>query len=315
MKNHQLISIIVPLFNEEKNILKLYHELTKVLTKTKKSYEIIFVNDGSKDKSQTELEKLEKKDKKVKLINFTRNFGKELATTAGINHCLGSACIMLDGDLQHPPSLIPEFIKKWEKGAKVVIGVRRSNKGEGLTKKLGSRAFYKIINKISQTKLRPNTTDYRLLDRRVIDEFNKFSERNRMTRALIDWLGFDTEYLYFDAGKRMSGKARYSNLKLLRLAVNSMVSFSLFPLKIAGYLGIIITLLSIPLGLFILIEKYILNDPMKLYISGPATLAVILVFLVGIILICLGLIALYIANIHGEVINRPLYVIKEKQGS
>lgn len=315
MKKHKLISIVVPVFNEEKNIYKLYFELTKVLSKININFEIIFVNDGSRDKSDDKVKKIKKIDNQVKLLNLTRNFGKELATTAGINNCRGDGCIIIDADLQHPPSLIPKFIEKWEEGASVVIGVRKSNKGEGLTKKIGSKLFYKLINKISQTKLVPNATDYRLLDRCVINEFNKFSERNRMTRALIDWLGFETEYLYFDAGKRKSGQARYSNLKLLRLAINSMVSFSLFPLKIAGYLGIIITLLSAPLGLFILIEKYILNDPLSLYISGPATLAVILVFLVGIVLICLGLIALYIANIHNEVINRPLYVIKKEKNS
>lgn len=315
MKKQKFISIIVPVFNEEKNILELYFELTKVLSKINISFEIIFVNDGSRDKSQFKIERLRERDDRVRLLNLTRNFGKELATTAGINHCRGDACLMIDADLQHPPSLIPKFIEKWEEGASVVIGVRRSNRGEGLTKKIGSSAFYKIINKISQTRLVPNATDYRLLDREVINEFNKFSERNRMTRALIDWLGFETEYLYFDAGERKSGQAGYSNFKLLRLAINSMVSFSLFPLKIAGYLGIIITLLSAPLGLFILIEKYILNDPMRLYISGPATLAVILVFLVGIVLICLGLIALYIANIHNEVINRPLYVVKKSKNS
>ena len=313
MKNHKLISIIVPIFNEEKNIQLLYFELIKVLAKISYHFEIIFVNDGSKDKSPSKIEQLKKEDSKVRLINLTRNFGKELASSAGINHCRGDACIMIDADLQHPPSLIPKFIEKWEEGASVVIGVRKSNQGEELIKKVGSRFFYKIINRISQTKLVPNATDYRLLDRAVIDEFSKFSERNRMTRALIDWLGFDTVYLYFDAGERTSGQAKYSNFKLLRLAVNSMVSFSLFPLKIAGYLGIIITLLSAPLGLFILIEKYILNDPLSLYISGPATLAVILVFLVGIVLVCLGLIALYIANIHNEVINRPLYVIKKSK--
>jgi len=310
MKNHKLISIIIPIFNEAKNILKLYLELIKILAKLRYDFEIIFVNDGSLDQSQFQVERLKKEDDRIRLINLTRNFGKELATSAGINYCRGDACIMIDADLQHPPALIKQFIAKWENGASVVIGVRKSNKGEGLVKKIGSKAFYKIINKISQTKLVPNATDYRLLDRGVIDQFNKFSERNRMTRALIDWLGFETQYLYFEAGRRTSGQAGYSYFKLLRLAVNSMVSFSLFPLKIAGYLGIIITLLSAPLGLFILIEKYILSDPLSLYISGPAILAVILVFLVGIILISLGLIALYIANIHEEVINRPLYVIK-----
>jgi dolichol-phosphate mannosyltransferase len=152
MKKHKSISIIVPVFNEAKNIELLYSELTKILSTTGYNFEIIFVNDGSKDKSQEKLEKLKKEDNRVKLLNLTRNFGKELATTAGINNCQGDACIIIDADLQHPPALIPKFIEKWEEGSSVVIGVRKSNKGEGLTKKVGSVAFYKIINRFGPYK-------------------------------------------------------------------------------------------------------------------------------------------------------------------
>jgi len=219
---------------------------------------------------------------------------------------------MIDADLQHPPELIYEFLAKWKHGAEIVIGVRNKNQNENFIKKTGSYCFYKIINKISDTKITPFATDYRLLDRIVIKEFNKFTEKNRITRGLIDWLGFKRDYIYFNANQRAHGKASYCYLKLFKLAINSIVSLSLFPLKIAGYSGIFITLFAGLLGIFIIIEKYIFNDPWNLNFSGPAILAVIILFLVGIILGCLGLIALYIASIHNETINRPLYVIRKQ---
>ena len=219
---------------------------------------------------------------------------------------------MIDADLQHPPALIPELIAKWQ-GAEVVIGVRRTNKGEGLVKKIGSRIFYKIINQIADVEIIPQATDFRLIDRQVIDEFNRFIEKNRMTRALIDWLGFRRDYIYFDAAPRSDGKARYGFWKLFNLAMNSFVSLSLLPLKLAGYLGVLITFFSGLLGLYILIGKYIFHWNYASSFSGPAQLAILIIFLVGIILVSLGLMALYIANIHGEVARRPLYVIRKNK--
>jgi len=307
----KLISIIIPIYNEEKNIPFLYQKLTWVLTSLQKyDFELIFINDGSQDKSLLELEKITQKDQRARILDFSRNFGKEIATTAGIHSCHGDACLMIDADLQHPIEKIPEFIGKWEKGAEVVIGVREKNNGEGLVKKFGSLVFYKIINMISETEIVSKATDFRLLDRMVIDAFNKLTEKNRMTRALIDWLGFRRDYVYFTANARINGKASYSFWKLLRLAFNSFISFSLFPLRLAGYLGIIITILSGMLGIFIIITRYFIKD---VYFSGTAILAVIILFLIGIVLICLGLIALYIANIHAEVNNRPLYVIRKRK--
>ncbi|HPN96164.1 MAG TPA: glycosyltransferase family 2 protein [Candidatus Moranbacteria bacterium] len=311
MEDKKIISIITPVYNEEKNIPIFYAELQKVVNSMDKyDFELIFVNDGSRDKSLEELRKMEKEDERVMVIDLSRNFGKEIATTAGINHCRGEACIMLDSDLQHPVEKIPEFVSKWENGAEVVIGVRKKNNGEGLVKKMGSFFFYKIINRISDTKVMSNATDYRLLDRMVINEFNKLTEKNRMTRALIDWLGFKREYIYFEARPRIHGEAGYSFWKLMRLAFNSMISLSIFPLRIAGYLGIIITIFSGVLGLFIFITNYVTES---LDFSGPAILAVVILFLIGIVLICLGLIALYIANIHSEVNNRPLYVVRRSR--
>ena len=308
----KLISIVIPVYNEEKNIPIVYGELKKILSSVDYDFEIIFVNDGSMDRSQAELDKLLRDDKNVKVIEFTRNFGKEAATSAGISICEGSACLLLDADLQHPVKLIPEFLAKWEKGAEVVVGVRNKNRGEGLIKKFGSYLFYLTINKIAETEITPRATDYRLLDKLVVDEFKRLTEKNRMTRALIDWLGFKQDYVYFNANERKYGTPGYGYLKLVKLALSSYVAHSLFPLKLAGYLGIFITFASGILGLLMLAVKFLLKGPWKLNFSGPAILAIVILFLVGIILICLGLIALYIGNIHIEVINRPMYVIKKR---
>jgi polyisoprenyl-phosphate glycosyltransferase len=312
---NKLISIVVPVHNEEKNIPLLHSELVKVFQKLPLyDYEVIYVDDGSTDNSWNEMVKLSEKDKRVKPIQFARNFGKELATTAGVHHATGDAVKIIDADLQHPPHLIPLFIEKWEQGADIVIGIRKSNSKEGFIKKTGSYIFYKLLSIISDTNIIPQGTDFRLMDRKVVNEFNKFSEKNRITRGLIDWLGFKRDYIFFKADSRKHGTASYNPIKLVRLAFSSFISHSLLPLKIAGYLGSFILLTSGPLGIFIFIEKYLLHDPWNLQFSGPAILAVIILFLVGVILICIGLVGLYIANIHTEVTGRPIYVIRDKKG-
>ncbi|EKD58565.1 MAG: hypothetical protein ACD_56C00097G0010 [uncultured bacterium] len=308
------ISIIVPAFNEGKNIPLLYAELLKVFEVCKDySFEILFVNDGSWDETRAEMEKISQKDQRVSYIDFSRNFGKEIATTAGINKCQGDACMMIDADLQHPISLIPEFIKKWEHGFEVVVGIRNENKSSSWLKKTGSAVFYKTINKIAEIEVVPNATDFRLIDRVVIDEFNRFTETKRMTRSLIDWLGFKRDYIHFDANERIHGQASYTFWKLFALALNSFISLSLLPLKLAGYLGLSITLFSGMAGLYILLGKYFFRWRFASTFSDAENLAILIVFLVGIILISIGLMALYIANIHGEVINRPMYVIRKKK--
>jgi dolichol-phosphate mannosyltransferase len=218
--------------------------------------------------------------------------------------------------LQHPPDLIPEFVHKWERGAEIVIGLRLpTKKHTSVAKRAFSKLFYGMLRRMTKTQVIPNATDYRLLDRSVIEEFNRFTERNRLTRGLIDWLGFSPSFVYFHPPRRLHGKATYSYRKLFELAVSSFVSMSLVPLKLGGYVGVIITAISLPLGIFIFIEKYILHDPLGLMFSGPATLAVILMFLIGLVLIGQGLMALYIANIYGEVVNRPLYVVRRGRQS
>ncbi len=306
------ISIIIPVYNEEQSLQKLHSLFCEVLNGLRYEYELIFVNDGSSDRSQALLEEFRRADRHVRVIEFSRNFGKEIALTAGLQFCTGDAAVMIDSDLQHPIELLSQFIQKWQDGAEVVIGVRISNTGEGMVKRLGSKLYYRIMRWISEVEIVPQSTDYRLLDRSVIDAFKHFSEHNRMTRALIDWLGFRREYIYFHAAERFDGSTvRYTFSKLFRLATDSIISLSFFPLRLAGYLGSAIVVLSSLLGAFIVFEQYFLHDPLHLGVSGTGMLALLIIFLVGIVLACLGLIALYIATIQHEVLSRPLYVVRK----
>jgi glycosyltransferase involved in cell wall biosynthesis len=307
----RLLSIVVPCHNESENLERLHSELTAVIDPLAHNFEIILVDDGSTDHTVAIARQLENRDERVRRIELVRNFGKEIAITAGLAAAHGDAAITIDADLQHPPALIPLLIEEWERGAEVVIGLRKESKSYAPTfKRWGSMAFHTIMKRLSDTDIRRGATDYRLLDRGVINEFNRFTERNRLTRGLIDWLGFRRAYVAFVPGRRKYGEAAYSYFKLFRLAMNSFITLSMLPLRLAGYLGMFITFFSGIAGIFIIIERYILDDPLRLHFSGPAVLGVFTLFLVGIILISLGLIALYIGIIHTEVMNRPLYVTR-----
>ncbi|HSH55624.1 MAG TPA: glycosyltransferase family 2 protein [Candidatus Limnocylindrales bacterium] len=306
----ELISVVTPVYNETKNIPIFFKQLNEIADSLEHKLELIFVDDGSSDDSVAIIEGLKPKKVVVRLIELSRNFGKEVATTAGIEAAKGDAVIIIDSDLQHPIECIPEFIAKWKEGYEVVIGVRATHEHYNALKKYGSKTFYKIMNRISETKIVPHSTDYRLIDRKVVEAFKGFTERQRLTRGLIDWLGFKRGYVYFKTGKRIHGKPSYSTHKLIKLALNSFTAHSLFPLRLAGYIGLAFILIFGVLGLFTYIEVFLMGDPMGLNISGTALLAMLLLFAIGIVLCSLGLIALYIANIHGEVINRPLYVVR-----
>jgi dolichol-phosphate mannosyltransferase len=315
MEERSLISVVIPCCNEEGNVPRLHSALVGVFAPLASRYtaEFLFIDDGSTDGTAAAIETLRKGDPRVTLISFSRNFGKEVATTAGIRNARGAAVIMLDADLQHPPELIPLFLEKWRGGAEVVVGVRKKNKHYTLAKRCGAALYYKLMGAISDTPMVPRETDFRLIDREVADAFNAFTERQRSTRALIDWLGFKREYIEFDMDDRANGKASYSMGKLFHLATYSFVSHSLFPLRIAGYLGVIITFLSGLLGIAVLFEQYVFYDVWHWHFSGSAQLSIIDVFLIGLVLSCLGIIALYIENIHNETTNRPMYVIRKKK--
>lgn len=304
------ISIVIPAYREERNISYIYGELMPILTSlVGYDFEIVFVNDGSPDHTWHEIEKVCATDERAKGINLSRNFGKELAITAGLEHARGDAVITIDADGQHPVEKIPEFVREWESGYEIVYNRRPEIKGASWWKKVSSRLFYQMFNKISEFKLEPRTTDYRLLDRQVVDAYLRFSEKNRMYRGLVDWLGFSKKVLIFDAKSRIHGEASYTYKMLFRLAVHSLTSFSFFPLKLVGYLGLLMSIISTILLTVVIVDKFTVD---KFGFSNIAAILLANTILIGVVLMSLGLIGLYIANIHEEVIGRPLYVVKKK---
>jgi len=310
MEKNKLISIVVPVYNEEKNIGVFYDEIAKVFEKISAyDFEIIFVNDGSKDGSILKLDEMARKDQRVKILDFSRNFGKEVATSAGCYHTKGDAVITMDADLQHPPSLIPEFIRKWENGSEVVYTVRLENKGASLTKRITSGIYWWLFDRISSVNMEPHSTDFRLMDKKVIEAFRKFSERGRIFRGIVDWMGYRREKIEFVADERNSGKPTYSYGKLFDLAINSFTSFSLLPLRLAGYFGVAITSFSLMLLAVMFVFEWFIDAGV---FTSLAFVVVANTLLMGIVLISLGFIALYIARIHEEVINRPLFIIRNK---
>ena len=307
------ISVVVPVYNEAGNLINLHSRLERVsLTLTRFDWEYIFVNDGSTDDSLELLKSLSLSDDKVKILNFSRNFGKEIALTAGTHEAeYSDAVICIDADLQHPPELIPLLIDKWEEGAEVVVTIRTEIERQPLLRRMGSMLYYWLMKKISGINLKANTTDFRLYDKKVVKAFMRVTERERMYRAIMDWMGFSRSFVEFKAGARVVGQAGYTYGKLWSLAVNSLTSFSLWPLKFAGYLGLVISLISALLFFWMLLNYLALNY----WIYTPIAMAVVInTFLIGVVLIAIGLVALYVGVIHTEVINRPLYIISEKFG-
>jgi glycosyltransferase involved in cell wall biosynthesis len=308
----QLISVVVPIHNEAPNIPMLYQELNTHTRTLPYRFEFIFVDDGSNDESTELIQKLSRKDRRVQLIEFARNFGKEAAVSAGLHSAQGSAAVILDADLQHPPSLINKFLAAWRQGADVVVGVKRYSRYEGRFKRWSSDMFYRLLGMVSHTNITPHASDYRLIDKKVIKAFCEMTEHNRITRGIIDWLGFRRRYIHFEAPPRQAGTASYGYRQLFRLAFNSLTAYSLLPLKLAGYLGGFILATAAPLGIFLLVMMYPLQDPWGWNITGTALLAVLILILIGLVLACLGLVAMYIAHIHAEVTNRPLYVVRKQ---
>lgn len=308
-----LLSVVVPVFNEDDGIETFHSELSAVLKEHfDGKYEIIYCNDGSTDDSLALLKHIAKDDSNIRIISLSRNFGKEIATTAGIHQAKSQAIITLDADGQHPVELIPEFIKRWQAGSKVVVGLRTSNQREGWVKRYGSKIFYKLFNGFTGMKLEPGATDFRLIDYRLQSEFKLMTEHNRITRGLIDWLGYSRDYIPFKAHPRIAGNASYSVAKLAKLALDSFVSLSITPLYATFYLGLFILPSSLILGLLMMVNE-IVGDPMQIRATGTAYLSVLILFLVGVILISQGIIGLYVSHIHTETQNRPLYIVDKEQ--
>lgn len=301
------ISIVVPMYNEEDNISELYERLKSVMKKLPQlQYEYIFVNDGSIDHTYENLVSLADKDENIIVVNFTRNFGHEAATTAGIVNSNGDAVIIIDADLQDPPELIVDMVKKWEEGYEIIYAKRKSRKGETFLKRMTSKLFYRVFNMLTDTKMPKDTGDFRLIDSKVANDFKKLKEKNRITRALINWIGYNQTHILFDRDKRFSGKTKYNYFKLIRLAIDSITSFSTKPLTFIVFVGLLLSLLSFATGVIFILIKLFTNIP----INGWTSTVVLVLFLNGFQIFLLGIVGQYIARISVEVKERPLYLIR-----
>jgi dolichol-phosphate mannosyltransferase len=313
MMPQRSVTLLIPIYNEIGNIPALVREIDAVVAGLPEyDFRMLFVDDGSSDGSAAMLETLAARDERIGVIELSRNFGKELALTAGLHALDCAVVIIMDADLQHPPAYIPEMIAKWEEGYEIVATRRTKSDRQPLVRRLGSNLFYWLLNSMSEFKMEPGTTDFRLLDRIVVDALKQFTENNRMVRGLIDWMGFKKTFIEFEAPDRHSGKPGYSYTRLFQLALNSFTAFSLMPLKLAGYLGMfVITAFGLLLA-FMIADKFWMGG--RFGFTPISFVIVTNVIMNGVVLACIGLVALYIGHIHTEVIGRPLYLIRKSVG-
>lgn len=302
------ISVIIPMYYEEEVAEECYKRVSTVLynLREKYEYEILFINDGSKDKTGEILESIANEDKRIKVITFSRNFGHQNAVTCGLKYVSGDAIIIMDADLQDPPELLPEMIAKWEEGYDVIYGKRKSREGESAFKLLSAKAFYSTLNKLSDIEIPKNTGDFRLVDRRVVDVINNLPEHNKFLRGLFSWVGFKQYPYEYERKERLAGKTKYPLRKMLKLASDGIIGFSTKPLKIVGGLGVTSVIISIAILIY-----SILSFAFKWHdlTSGWTSIMCTLTFLGGAILISLWMIGEYIARIYDETKGRPQYII------
>ncbi len=306
MRNPEL-SIVVPLFNEAENIEPLHGEIRAVLDPAGISFECIFVDDGSTDGSLAEVKALAQKDAQVRYVALSRNFGHEAATSCGLRMVRGRAAVLIDADLQDPPSVIPQFHAKWRQGYDIVYGVRAEREGEGAVKRVTSYLFYRVLNLLADVEIPADTGDFRLMDRRVVDHFNSLEERNRFVRGMVAWLGFRQTGVEYRRKPRHRGETKYSLTRLLLFSLDAIASFSAVPLRICTITGFGITLLSLLMTLVIGAQKIFFGLP----IPGYALMTSGMFFLGGTQLFFLGIVGMYIGKIYTQVQARPLYIVSE----
>lgn len=301
------ISVVVPVHNEEDNIPVLIKALIEVLSEYS-DFEILFINDGSKDDTLDVLREQSSLDSHVKYISFSRNFGHQNALRAGLDKATGDCVISMDGDMQHPPSIIPKMLRKWRKGADIVYTIRSGQEDIPLFKKIMSNAFYKVINSLSSTKIIPGTADFRLLDRKVVEVLKEYSEIHMFYRGIVPTLGFNQVGIYYTPQKRLYGKPSYNFKKNIKMALEGITGFSTKPLHIATFIGALLSLLSFMYGIFAIIVR--LARP-EIVIEGWTSLLVGVFFLGGIQLLMIGILGEYIGKLFFEIKKRPTYIIKE----
>ncbi|SFC51564.1 glycosyltransferase family 2 protein [Clostridium uliginosum] len=305
MINKVVYSVIVPLYNEEIVIEESYKILKKVMDCTNENYEIVFVNDGSKDKTKEKAEKICKNDEKIKLINFSRNFGHQAAITAGMDLSLGDAVVVIDADLQDPPEVILKMIEKWKEGYEVVYRKRTKREGETFFKKFTAKMYYRLLKSITSVDVPVDTGDFRLIDRKVCDALIALPEKNRYVRGLVSWVGYKQTCVEFSREERFAGETKYPLKKMIKLAFDGITSLSYKPLVIAGYFGGLAFLIGIIL-MGITIEKGVLN---KTELMNFGMIISITLMMFGVTLGCMGIMGQYIGRIFDESKGRPIYII------
>lgn len=307
MTRNFLLSVIVPVYNEEKNVDPLFKRLLPLV----KSYEheIIFVDDGSKDKTIKVIKEKAKTNSNIKLIVFQRNFGHQQALSAGYQIAKGDCVISLDADLQDPPEIIPQMMEKWQKGAKIIYAKREKREVDGFFKKQTARFFYKLVNFLSDTPIPEDIGDYRLLDRQVVDFLNQLPEKSRFLRGLVAWGGFPADYVYFEREKRFAGTTHYTLSKMVNFAMEGITSFSIKPLRLASYMGFITAFVGFLGIIYAVLGKILLPS---YWVTGWTAIFVGIMFMGGIQLLTVGIIGEYIGKVYQEIQGRPQFLIKEK---
>jgi dolichol-phosphate mannosyltransferase len=301
------LSIILPVYNEEKNIPVLYDRLKKVMTTMAVAHEFIFINDGSRDETLARVQELAQVDPAVKFINFSRNFGHQVAVTAGLHFCSGERIVIIDADLQDPPELIEQMDKKMNEGWNVVYAKRRARKGESFFKKFTAKLFYRLLARLTSIEIPVDTGDFRMMDQKVVRALNQMPEHHKFIRGMVSWIGFRQTFVEYDRDQRYAGKTGYTFRKMFRFALDGITGFSNLPLKLATYVGFLFSGVSFLLILYTLYAKFVSEH----YVQGWASIMISILFIGGIQLICLGLIGEYLIRMDANIRQRPLYIISD----
>ena len=305
-----VLSLVVPMFNEAGNLDRLFDGLVRVMAELGESYEIVCVDDGSRDDTVARALEHRRRDPRIKVVELSRNFGKELALTAGLRHTSGQAVVMIDADLQHPPEVIKDMMREWRQGFEMVIAVRRHRDDESAVKRLAAKAFYEVFGRVSEVRLPPGAGDFRLLDRKVVKVLNAMPEHARFMKGLYAWVGFRQTIIPFDVAERSHGETKFNLFRLWRLAIDGITSFTSVPLKVWTFMGMLVASFALLYGLLFIVKTLILG----IDVPGYPSLIVAITFFSGVQLISLGVIGEYLGRVFAEVKNRPLFVVREAHG-
>jgi polyisoprenyl-phosphate glycosyltransferase len=306
-----LLSVVVPCMNEEEGLRQAHHELVKVLQEAPVDFEVVYVDDGSSDHTADVLRELQTSDPRVRAVRLSRNFGHQVAITAGVEHASGDAVVIIDADLQDPPQVILEFLAKWQDGYDVVYGVRTERDGESAFKLLSAKMFYRFFTRMSDTRMPLDTGDFRLMDRRVVDALISMPERDRFVRGMVSWLGFSQIAVPYRRSSRIAGSTKFSLFKMIRFALDGIFSFSILPLRMATWVGFAASGFSV-LGIIVVLLERFFQVPGL--VKGWSSAVIGELFIGGVQLVCLGIIGEYVGRIYGESKRRPLYIVRERMG-